>query len=189
MPTRHPRFAERGVRRPGSCIWRAAASLAILLASAGSHAARSSLLATMSRADQQLSQTEVGALRGGANGHPYATLALLYLLRDTSSIQDGALYVESIPEAALTSLLLGSTDRDAISTLLGTLLWNPYSDGRFFVQVSWSVRPVTSGGKVIEFHTQLLIGPSAFRHPPLESDTAVLLRNGNVWFVAPAAKT
>jgi hypothetical protein len=182
---------------PASACWRrarrAVASLAILLAGAGGQAAWSAALPILTTTDQQMSPTEVSALQGGANGHPYATLALLYLLRDTadtSSVQDGALYLESIPEVSLTSLLQGSADRDAISTLLGMLLWNPYSPSKFFVQVSWSVRSVPSGTKVVEFHTQLLLEEGgAFAHPPLESDVAVLLRNGDVWFLTSAAGT
>jgi hypothetical protein len=169
-------------------LWCTAASLAMLLASAGNYAAEPSVLPMMSKADQQLSPTESSALHSGADGNPYATLALLYLLRDTSSIQDGAQYFESIPEAALTALLLDSADRDTISTLLAMLRWNPYSVSRFFVQVSWSVRPMTSGGELIEFRTHLLFTAGAFNHPPPESDITVLLRNGSVSFLAPAVQ-
>jgi hypothetical protein len=187
MRATNSRFTKKGRGLSGGDVRRAAAWLAMLLASADSHAARAAVLPLMSGVDQQMSPTEVSALQGGADGHPYATLALLYLLRDTSSVQDGALYLESVPEVSLTSVLLDSADRDAISTLLGTLLWNPYSASKFFVRVSWSVRSVPSA-KVVEFHTQLLVEGGSFSHPPLESDIAVLLRNGSVRFLAPAAR-
>jgi hypothetical protein len=161
----------------------------MLLACAGDGAAGAAL-PTMSRTDQRLSPTEVSALHGGASNHPYATLALLYLLRDTATAaQDGSLYLQGIPESALSSLLQGSADRDAISTLLGELMWSPYSDTKFFVQVSWSVRPMASSAEVIEFRTQLLLlEGGAFHHPPLEAETTVLLKDGSVSFLSPAAQ-
>ncbi len=136
--------------------------------------------------DERLSPAEVSALREGAATHPYATLALLYLLQGTPAMRDGSLYLESIPTATLTSFLAHSAGRGAIWTLLGTLQWTPYSSGQFFVEVSWSVRPMTPGTTVVAFRTQLLSGTGAFTHPPLEPATDVLLRNSDVWFLAPA---
>ena len=98
----------------------------------------------------------------------------------------GSLYLESVPESALTSLLLGSADADALSALMGELLWNPYSTSRFLVQVTWSIRPMASGGEAIQFHTLLLSAAGAFQHPLLEPDTTVLLTDGAVRFLGPA---
>jgi hypothetical protein len=138
--------------------------------------------------DEKLSAAEISALNRGADGHPYATLALLsLLLGDTAVIGSGALYLESIPENSLTSLLMGSADRNAIMTLLGTLEWNPYSVSRCFVQVSWSALAVSADTEVLEFHTHIIIPASPFHHPPVESDLAVLLSRGTVSFLAPPA--
>lgn len=186
MRTGNPRVAGRAARRQRAWPWRTMPALTIVLVAIGNVSAGSPPLPRTSRADQQLTPTEIGALHAGAIAHPYATLTLLYVLRDSRPLQHGSLYLESVPEAALTSLLLGSADSDAVSILLGELLWSPYSASRFLVQVTWSARAVASGGKAIEFHTQLLSPGGLFPHPPLEPDTTVLLTNGDVRFLAPA---
>jgi len=158
------------------------------LVSAGNALAEPAPLPRMSRADQQLSSREIDALRAGANTYPYATLTLLYVLRNTTCVEHGgSLYLESVSEATLTALLLGSADSAAVSILLGELQWNPYSASTFLVQVTWSVRATTSGAKAIQFHTQLLSAAGAFHHPLLEPDTTVLLTSGNVRFLGAAA--
>src|SRR6185312_12675016 len=134
----------------------AAVSLAMFFSAADGHASQSPS-PLIDEAEHQLTMSEITALHWGANQHPYATLGLIYILRDTSVVQDGTLYLESVPKATLTSLLLASADDNAIWSLLGVLQWSPYSVSEFFVQVSWSVQPLTSGTKVITFHTRLLI--------------------------------
>ena len=183
---KHSHDADRDWRTMNR-MWRAVvAPLALSLACVNGNAAGPSLPSSLSKADRQLSAAETSVLRG-VQGRPFATLALLSFLPDAPSIRDGALYFESLPEAALTSLLLKSTDRDAIAALLGTLQWNVYSASRLLVRVSWSVRPANSSAKVVQIHTQLLIAASDFQHPALESDTTVLLKEGTVWFLGPAA--
>jgi hypothetical protein len=177
-------LGEARVWKLGDCMVRAAATAALLLA-AGGEAAKSQ--PTPRAISQQLSPMEVSALNGGAHRYPYATLALLYLLRDGSTDPDGALYLESIPTGSLSSLLLGSTDDPAIAMLLGALQWTPYSYDGFFVRVSWSVAGLTSGARVVRFKTTLLDKSGAFPHPPLESVTAVLSSAGSVSFLDPAA--
>ena len=163
---------------------RAILPLALLLATAADHSFASPLLPAESGSkQQQLSRTEISALQGGATQYPYATLTLLYLLRHPPSDQTGALYVESIPASKLTSLLLDSENRDAISTLFGTLQWNPYSWSTVFVQVSWTTRTMTSGGKVFEFQTKLLGDLGGFDHPPTECPTTVLVKADTVRFM------
>jgi hypothetical protein len=186
MRKAHGYFGEARGWKLGDCMVRAVASAALLLA-AGSEAAKSQLMPMPRAISQQFSAVETSALNGGANRYPYATLALLYLLKDGSADPDGALYLESIPTASLSSLLLGSSDRPAIAMLLGALQWTPYSYDGFFVQVSWSIKGLTSGARVFRFRTTLLSKTGAFPHPPLESATAVLSSAGSVSFFDPAA--
>lgn len=188
MRTGHSRVVEDGAQRERRWLWRAMPLLASVLASAGSASAGPAPLSRTSLADQQLSSREIDALRAGADLHPYATLTLLHVLRNTSAVEhDGSLYLESVPEATLTSLLLGSADSSAVSALLGELQWNPYSASTFLVQVTWSVRPMASGARAIRFHTRLLSSAGGLQHPPLEPDTTVLLTKGDVRFLGAAA--
>lgn len=162
----------------------AALALTMLLTS-GSGACGSPLLRVVSGTNRQLSPVEISALRGGATQYPYATLTLLYLLLDTPSVQHGTLYLEIVPEDSLRSQLQNVADSDAFWTLVSVLQWSPYSANGCWVQVSWSSRPMTSGAKVFEFRTQLLLSEAyAFDHPPIESATTVIVSDGHVWFAS-----
>lgn len=130
MEERAPAFVQRWACRSVNRMSRVAACVALLLTNAGG-GATASQLRVAGEADQQLSRTEMRALRGGAEQYPYATLALLSFLEYPCPDQRGNLYLASIPARALTTLLAGSADRDGISSLLAMLQWSPYSSGLF----------------------------------------------------------
>lgn len=169
-----------------SASWIAVAAAAVFLTGTSNDAAGSSLQPAPKATNPQFSAAEISALHRGAEQHPFATLAVLYLLRDGSAAQEGALYLQCIPPSKLTSLLLDSPDQGAIATLLGTLQWSPYYFSEYFVQVSWKVRYRSADEQVIEFRTQLLNQAGTFRHPALETNTTVLLRSGGAWFLVAA---
>ena len=172
---------------PHQWISRAVVLLATLLACASSRAAPFHPWPVSGTAEPLLGAMEMRALHDGAYGHPYSTVALLYLLHDAAVMKDGALYLESVPKATLTSALLaGRADADSIETLLKTLQWSPYSDSEFFVEVRWSVRRIKSDTEMIDFHTQLLHEGAVFHHPSIESDMTVALSNGELCFLPPA---
>ena len=184
MGKEHARLTK--VRRVRPARWMSLAAASLLLAGAWSGAPASFSQPPVRAPNRQFSATEISALHRGAEKHPFATLAVLNLLRDTSVVRGGALYLECIPPDRLASLLLDSPDRDAIAALLGMLQWSPYSFSEYFVQVSWSVRHRTADEQLIEFRTKLLKQTGTFNHPMLESNTTVILRGGRVWFLAPA---
>lgn len=162
---------------------RALLPLALLLAIMANASSYSASPVVESGSKQQFSRTEVSVLKGGAGRYPYATLTLLYLLQYPPSEQNGSLYLEGIPTSSLSLLLRDSANRDAISSLLGSLQWSPYSWNGFFVQVSWSTRTLSGDAKVFEFRTRLLSALTTIDHPPLELPATVLLKAGSVRFL------
>jgi hypothetical protein len=168
-------------------MYGAAACVLLVFGIAGGGTSAFSLPKVPGETERQLSPLEMSALHGGSAKYPYATPALLDFLEHPCPERHGSLYLGIVPTYALTTLLVGSRDRDAIATLLGMLQWNPYSGEVFFVRVSWSVRPMTSGARLVEFHTELLSEEGDLHHPPLEAATAALLEENAVRFLAPAS--